>query len=123
MALPARRDRVRSGIERAPPREWPRHRRFVRKHCCIIEGRNGHVCEGPIVFAHVRHETDGGGSLLPSDWWGNSMCNAAHCLQHQIGEPAFERRFGIVLKKQAMEFARASTDTAMKECMKAMGLL
>lgn len=121
--LPKKRERVRSGIERAPRREWQRHRRFVRGHQCIIAGKGDHVCEGPIVFAHVRHETDGGGSLLPSDWWGNSMCDCAHQLQHRIGEPAFERRFGIVLKASAMEFARASTDLAMRDVMKELGIL
>jgi hypothetical protein len=119
--LPKRREKPRSGIERAPKREWPRHRRFVRGHKCS----NPH-CYSPLAavqFAHVRHETDGGTGVKPSDWWGISLCAHCHKWQHDIGEPAFERFTGLNLKKLAMEFARNSPDTAMREAMKELGLL
>lgn len=37
-ARPAKRKRPRSGILRAPPRKFPRHRRFVRSRCCAVPG-------------------------------------------------------------------------------------
>jgi hypothetical protein len=38
-------------------------------------------------------------------------------LQHQIGQPAFERQFNIDLVWLAAEFARLSPDKRMKEAM------
>lgn len=118
-----KRPKVRSGIERAHRREWPRHRRHVRSFDCILAGRPDHVCSGPLVLCHLRHETDGGGSLLPSDWWTWRGCDGAHMLQHRIGEPAFERKFSIVLKEVCKAFWKDSPDVEMKAVMKEMGLL
>jgi len=123
MQLPAKRKPIRSGIERAPRREWSRHRRFVRSHECCVKGKNGHECLGPIQFAHVRTGTDGGGALKPSDWWAISLCTSAHVTQHNMGEPAFEKAYGIDMKRLALEFARKSTDEAMKAVMREMGLI
>jgi hypothetical protein len=117
--LPKKRERIRSGIERAPPREWPRHRKFVRSRgCCVPQ-----CLAMTVEFAHVRHETDGGTAVKPSDWWGVSLCHAHHAEQHYIGEPAFEKFYGINLKALALEFARKSTDLAMREVMKGLGLI
>lgn len=123
MLLPKKRERIRSGILREPPREWPRHRKFVRSHACCIEARwnDGRFlgCGGPIVFAHVRTGTDGGSSLKPSDWWGISLCNNHHLEQHDMGEPAFERHWAIDMKALAREFAAKSPDMKMREAMRA----
>jgi hypothetical protein len=93
----------------------------VRSHECSIAGKGGHVCEGPIVFAHVRSSQTGGIGLKPEDWWGISLCDGAHRLQHQIGEPAFERLFGINLLALAVEFRKTSPDVQMKAAMQEMG--
>lgn len=115
MALPARRPKPTSGILRAPPREWPRHRKFVRSHCCAVPGCD----QGPIECAHVRAPgTAGGTGIKPADWWTISLCHEHHAEQHQIGHQAFDRRHGIDSVKLAREFAAASPDTAMKEAMK-----
>jgi hypothetical protein len=113
--LPQKRQPQRSGIERAPKREWPRHRKFVRSHeCCVKNG----MCCGPIEAAHVRVGTDGGISQKPSDWWLVSLCHSHHAQQHVIGEASFEKTHGIDMKKLAAEFAKASPDTKMKEAMR-----
>lgn len=117
MTLPPRRKPKRSGILREPKRVWLRHRRFVVNHECCIAGKGGHLCDGDIVPAHVRTETDGGGGLKPHDWWTISLCFSAHAEQHVIGEPAFERRYGIDMKRLAAEFAAKSPDVAMKAAM------
>lgn len=116
--LPARRKKPSLAVPNAPERVFQRHRKFVRSRECSIAGKAGHECSGPVVFAHVRTGTDGGTSLKPSDWWGISLCNDAHMLQHQIGERAFERRFKIDMKALAREFAKASPDMKMKEAMR-----
>lgn len=76
----------------------PGYRAWVRGFQCCIEGKADHECDGPIVFAHVRTGTDGGVGLKPSDFWGVPCCDSGHRLQHQIGETAFENRFGVDLK-------------------------
>ncbi|QGN56544.1 hypothetical protein GKE62_17800 [Novosphingobium sp. Gsoil 351] len=58
--------------------------------------------------AHVRTGTDGGIALKPSDRWTISLCRAHHAEQHQIGEPAFEIRYGLDLVALAEVFARRS---------------
>jgi hypothetical protein len=34
----------------------------------------------------------------PSDWWAIPLCKHHHDEQHGIGEPAFERRYGIDMR-------------------------
>jgi hypothetical protein len=76
-----------------------------------------------IVFAHVRHETDGGTAVKPHDWWGISLCHIHHDEQHRMGEPAFEKKYGINMKQLAREFVRTTPDLLMRQAMKDMGLL
>ena len=71
-------------------------KQFVRGYPCLIAGINGHACDGKIQFAHVRKGNDGGLGVKPSDCHGVPMCDRAHIrIQHQHGEPAFEREFAL----------------------------
>lgn len=72
-------------------RECPAHRAWVRRHHCCVPGCLGR----PIECAHVRRDTDGGVALKPSDCWSISLCRDHHLEQHQVGELAFERRYGV----------------------------
>ena len=112
--FPKKRKRLRSGILRSPERIWRRHRRFVTKHECCVPGCQ----QGQIVFAHVRSSMDGGTSLKPHDWFGISLCWNHHAEQSHIGEPAFERKYGISMIKLAEGFIARSTDQEMREAMK-----
>lgn len=79
------------------------HLRFVREHHCSVG------CPGmPIEAAHVRIGTDGGTGMKPGDDWTISLCHAHHAEQHQIGEPAFERKYNLDMKALAAEFAAKS---------------
>lgn len=96
-------------------REFPRHRRFVRSHQCVVPG-----CEdGPIECMHVRHANTAGTGLKPPDWETVSGCRAHHSEQHQIGTKSFEAKYGIDLDRLAAEFARRSPDLEMKAAMRA----
>lgn len=87
-----------------PPRDCPAHRAWVRRHHCCVPG-----CERmPIECAHVRHGTDGGTGLKPSDRWVISLCRHHHAEQHRLGERQFERKYGIELAQMAAVFARNS---------------
>jgi hypothetical protein len=113
-SLPKRRPVVKSGIERGPKREWPRHRKFVRSFGCCVPG-----CEdGPIEFAHVRSAANAGTSLRPHDAFAISLCTSHHREQHNIGQPAFERKYGIDMSALAASFVKASPDSAMRESLK-----
>lgn len=46
--------------------------------------------------------------MKPSDEHCISLCMVCHAYQHQIGEPAFEKRHGIDMKALAVEFKTAS---------------
>lgn len=80
------------------------HRTWIRRHLCSVPDCR----QEPIVCAHVRNGTDGGTALKPSDKWTISLCQPHHGEQHDIGEPAFEAKYGVNLKALAMEFARQS---------------
>lgn len=116
--LPQRLPKVRSGIERAPRREWPRHRAFVRSHGCSVPG-----CPSlDIECAHVRVGGNAGTGIKPPDWSCISLCSECHAEQHRIGHAAFDRRYGIDSVALAKEFARRSPDVAMQETMKEGGV-
>ena len=82
----------------------PAHLQWIRGFACSVPG-----CDKmPIVAAHVRNGTSGGTSLKPSDEWTISLCNFHHTIQHALGEPRFEGRYGIDMKALAAEFASRS---------------
>lgn len=114
-SLPKRRPVARSGILRAAQRIWPRHRKFVRSHgCCVPDCPNT-----DIEFAHIRSAANSGTGLKPHDAFGISLCARHHKMQHEIGQPAFERKFGIDMNKLAAAFVKASPDVAMREPLQA----
>lgn len=80
------------------------HLRFVRGHVCAVNGCGNRGIEA----AHVRCGTGGGTSLKPGDDWTISLCRDHHAEQHRIGEPAFEKKYGIDMKALAQEFAAKS---------------
>jgi hypothetical protein len=110
--LPKRIERPRSGIERAPQRIWPRHRRFVKSHACCVPG----CLNLPVDFAHIRSAANSGKDLKPFDWFGVSLCRRHHDEQH-AGVETFMQKYGIDLWLLAAEFAERSTDIAMKAAM------
>ena len=85
------------------------HLQFCRGFRCSIADKPGHKCEGKIEACHVRSGTDGGTSLKPSDCWVIPICSEGHKLQHQIGEAAFETRFGIDMKAIARKLWQVSS--------------
>ena len=100
--FPKRLERERT--RQPPDRECAAHRAWVRRHHCCVPG----CFDRPIDCAHVRRDTDGGTGLKPSDRWIISLCRAHHIEQHQVGEAAFERQYGIDLRELAIAFARRS---------------
>lgn len=107
--MPKRRKAEKMGVRTRPQFRCSGHLQWVRGHQCIIEGRPGHECSGRIHACHVRRGTDGCMGVQPSDYWTFAACEAAHIHdQHQRGEAAFERKWGLDLKVVAREFARRS---------------
>jgi hypothetical protein len=106
--LPGRRTRPKMGVRKEPRRIFQTHRQFVRRHDCVVPGCH----EGPIEFAHVKSRGAGG-----HDAQGISLCLAHHREQHQVGIMTFQARYGIDLFALAAEFARTTTDKALKAAM------
>lgn len=107
--LPTRRKPARSNIERAPPRKYPRHERWVRSHSCSVPGCSG----SPIEFAHIRSAANSGMGIKPAGV-GISLCSDHHREQHSIGQRAFEKLHNMDLLALASEFIRQSPDTAIR---------
>ena len=91
---PTRQKRIRSDA----------HLKWVRSHRCCVPG----CTNVPIQAAHVRTGTDGGTGMKPGDNWTISLCQTHHDQQHNVGEAAFEKTYGIDMKALAKEFARRS---------------
>ena len=106
--LPKRRKRQRAGIRPEPQLRCEAHRQFIRGHMCILFQRRGHACWGKTEAAHVRTGTDGGTGVKPSDNFTVPMCSAAHRQQHDIGEAAFEKKWGIDMRAIADGLAKIS---------------
>lgn len=85
-------------------KRFPSHTKWVRGHGCCVPGCE----ERPIEAAHVRNGTGGGIAVKPHDKWVISLCRDHHSEQHRIGEPSFEKRHSIDMKKLAEEFAARS---------------
>lgn len=124
LRLPARREKVRSGILRGPKLVWPRHDAFIRRHTCIVTLSKLHDdCRGPICSCHYRTAANSGTAIKPASWWTWPGCDRHHTEQHTIGQDAFEKKYGLDLSELCREFARLSTDQAMKDAMREAGLL
>lgn len=97
----------------APKCEWPKHRKFVRGHVCIVPGC---TLAGPIEAAHVRKGLPartpswarGGVGKKPHDCFVFPACQSHHAYQHLVGETTFAEKFGIVPLKEALDLARHS---------------
>jgi hypothetical protein len=113
--IPRKRERPKMGVREATQKMWPRHRRFVKSHCCCVPGCQL-VLQGIAImdFAHWRSAANAGMKQTPHDAFGLSLCRDHHNEQHSIGQPAFERKYGIDMRALALEFTRRSPDVAMK---------
>jgi hypothetical protein len=82
----------------------PKHLEWIRTLPCIVDG-----CRGGGDPAHVRMPGTGGGmKLKPPDVWTVPLCREHHREQHDIGHPAFERKYCIDFRRSAMELAALS---------------
>ena len=107
--LPKRRKRERSGIQRVPDRHCERHLQWIRGFECAAG--DPHACNGKIQAAHVRDGHDGGNAgtgKKPHDRWTIPLCEFHHRMQGGMGERAFQKAYGIDMKKLATEFAMKS---------------
>lgn len=86
----------------------PAHLQWVRGHICCIAGKNGHVCDGVSEAMHVDYAGGKGMGVKVSDRWAIPGCSRAHREQHQIGWPAFEKKYGINAQGMAEGLFRRS---------------
>ena len=85
----------------------PAHLKWIRGFPCAVPGCD--IQDGKYIeAAHARLGTDGALSIKPSDSWALPLCFYHHRRQHDIGEPRFEKEFGINMKKIAAELWRRS---------------
>jgi hypothetical protein len=91
------------------------HKMFIRQQRCILAGKPGHECKGPVQCCHYRMHGGAGLGMKPCDsrtWPG---CFAAHSEQHAIGEPEFARKYGLDLPALCRSYAKRSTDPRVRE--------
>lgn len=106
--IPRRRKPAPLGLREAPQIRCPSHLTWLRGFTCSVAEKDPAKCGGKIEAAHCRVGTDGGLSVKPSDIWAIPLCSVHHQLQHSIGEPAFEKRYGINMKEIARKLAAIS---------------
>lgn len=121
-----KRERPRSGIKHHVERVWPKHERWVRRLVCIAAdkgAREGYLCAGKVRACHRRSAANSGTGLKPPSWEVFAACDNHHALQHQRGQPWFEKWLGLKLADVARDLAKQSPDEEMKAAMRAEGLL
>lgn len=116
MFLPKRK-RERSGIERAPKREWPRHRRHVASFVCSVMGCGGE-CHGQVRAHHLRSAANAGTGLKPHDSYCVGLCDGHHEEFHRTGIDTFMAKYGIDLWAIARRLARTSPVPEVREFAK-----
>jgi hypothetical protein len=109
----------RSGILRAAIRVWKRHDKHVRSHECIAAKFGG--CSGKVRACHRRSAANSGTGLKPHSWELYPGCDGHHKEQHDIGQPAFELKYGVSLVQAARECVLTSPDWPMKQHMREHG--
>lgn len=123
--LPRKREKLRSGIERAPRREWPRHRKWLRSHeciCTLARLSTSILCAGQIEVSHIRTAANAGTGIKPHDAFAVPMCMQHHRRYHEMGHRSFEASYRLDLGKLAAEFTAKSPDIAMRESLKDNGV-
>ena len=92
------------------------HRRWIRQHECVNFGSAVAPCDidHPIEAAHYRTAANSGAGIKPGDEWLLPLCRSCHALQHQVGQRAFELRYGISMRQKALAYALESPDRAVK---------
>lgn len=100
---------------KGPQERNPSHLRWIRGFECLVCHKTGQRSISSIEAAHVRTGTDGGMGVKPSDQWTVPLCAVHHSHQHQIGEAAFERKYGVNLKEEAMALYRKSPHRMMSD--------
>jgi hypothetical protein len=90
---------------------------------CIAAEKDPGGCSGKVRACHRRSAANSGVSLKPPSWEQWPGCDGHHGLQHQHGQPWFERWIGLSLSQVALDLARQSPDEEMKAAMRAEGLL
>lgn len=111
--LPPRKKRERSGIERAPKREWHRHRAWLRGFACVVTDCESERQE----VSHIRTAANAGTGIKPHDSSAVPMCADHHAEYHRIGHHTFEDRYRLDLVKLANEFTQRSPDVEMKKSL------
>lgn len=109
-----------------PPRHYKRakndsemHRKFLKGFECVLYGNPLSPCDidHKVDLAHYRSAANSGTSMKPGPEWMMPLCRTHHREQHQIGQPAFERKYGIDMEVKAAEFAASSPDLKIKAAM------
>lgn len=104
----------RSGIERAPKRDYPAHRKFVRSFECIVpdcdsRGNPHAVIECAHISYGIPLEDAAALSMKAHDAWSVSLCSDCHRTAHGWGHDTF---FSVMARvdahKIAVELCRAS---------------
>jgi len=69
----------------------------------------------PIEAAHIRTAANSGIAVKPHDAFCVPLCQAHHKVQHRIGHPRFDARYGIRLLALVRVFVWTSPDDKMRE--------
>lgn len=106
--IPKRRKRERSGIARAPRRDFPAHRQWIRGHDCAVPGCASRYIEAAHFDGPVPKEDMGGKGLKRHDRWCFPLCATHHAEYHRRGWRAFDAKHGISTADIARAMARSS---------------
>lgn len=102
------RNRHRNSGRQHEGKRFPSHLSWLRKRPCVIEGKQGHICEGRMEAMHV--DEAGGKSMgcKVADFHACPGCSAAHSELHRTGSATWQAKYGVNLVEAARSYAKAS---------------
>lgn len=84
------------------------YKAYVKSHNCLLLGKYGHVCSGPVEPHHVTPKMQGKVGSKPSDDRCLPFCEALHRQYHYLGSiEAFEQRYPVILEYEILRLQRA----------------
>lgn len=99
----------RSTVERSDKVRNEKHRKWIRKHLCILwNWHDVHECQGPVECCHVKTGNGATNRSKASDEKTLPMCRKLHDEQTRMGEAQFERKYGIDMNAYADAYAAKS---------------
>jgi len=119
MMLSKTRSRAKRGTTRVR-KHFQEHLDFIKAQPCACFLTHGFECRGQVVAAHYRTAGNAGTGTKPHSGFTAPLCDGHHKFQHQHGQRAFEKRYGLSMLAVCKRWAAVSPVPKVREFARGM---